>query len=192
MFNPRQKKATRDASDVLYDGSGRTARVDAAGGSTLDLRQGRISTPGRWPVAVLGSARCCQAPSMNQAAAERSAKRVGIITLAIGIGLVLAPSRTGQLLRTGHHPVALRVIGASDLVLVPALLRGRRPFRWMAVRVGLNLAIGAYWLSVARREGAVGAKIAAASMVAAIVADGRTITTLRRPIDQRGFDPLRR
>jgi hypothetical protein len=103
-----------------------------------------------------------------------------MITLAIGIALVVAPSGAGRLLRTGDHPMALRVIGASDLVLVPGLLRGRSPLRWMAARLGLNLAIAGYCLSLARREGTVGAKIAAAGMVAASVADGRTITTLRR------------
>jgi hypothetical protein len=117
---------------------------------------------------------------MNLAAAERSAQRVGIITLAIGIALVVAPRGASRLLRTGDHPMALRVIGVSDLVLVPGLLRGRSPLRWMAARLGLNLVIAAYCLSLARREGTVGAKIAAASMVAASVADGRTITTLRR------------
>jgi len=103
-----------------------------------------------------------------------------MITLAIGIALVVAPSGASRLLRTGDHAMALRVIGASDLVLVPGLLRGRSPLRWMAARLGLNLAIAAYCLSLARREGTVGAKIAAASMVAASVADGRTISTLRR------------
>jgi hypothetical protein len=142
--------------------------------------ENRLRTPGRGPVALLGSACGCQAPSMNLVAAERSAKRVGIITLAIGIALVVAPSGASRLLRTGDHPTALRLIGASDLVLVPGLLRGRRPLRWMAARVGLNLAIAGYSLSLARREGTVGAKIAAASMVAATVADGRTIITLRR------------
>ena len=117
---------------------------------------------------------------MNLAAAEYSTKRVGIITLAIGIVLVLASSRAARLLRTGDNPTALRVIGTSDLVLVPGLLLGRHPLRWMVARVGLNLAIAVYYLSLARREGAVGAKIAAAAMVAASIDDGRTIAVLRR------------
>ena len=52
----------------------------------------------------------------------------------------------------------------------------------MAARVGLNLAIAGYSqaLSIARREGTVGAKVAAVSMVAATVADSRTIITVRR------------
>ena len=125
---------------------------------------------------------------MDLAAAQRSTKRVGIITLAIGIALMVAPSWAGQVLRTGDHPLALRVMGASDLVLVPGLLRGRCPLRWMAARVGLNTVIAAYWLSLAGREGTVGAKIAAAGMVAATVADGRTIATLR-PAPCRGEVP---
>jgi hypothetical protein len=117
---------------------------------------------------------------MNPTAAQRSAKGVGIITLLIGIVLVAAPSRAGRLLRTGDHPVALRIIGTSDLALVPGLLVGRRPWRWMATRAGLNVVIAAYCLWLVRREGTVGAKIGVAAMVAATVADSRTIAALRR------------
>lgn len=121
-----------------------------------------------------------QDESMNPTAAQRSARGVGIVTLLIGIALVAVPSRAGRLLRTGDHPTALRIIGASDLALVPGLLVSRRPWRWMAARAGLNVVIAAYCLWLARREGTVGAKIGAAAMVAATVADSRTIAALRR------------
>jgi hypothetical protein len=50
----------------------------------------------------------------------------------------------------------------------------------MAARAGLNVVIAAYCLWLVRREGTVGAKIGAAAMVAATVADSRTIAALRR------------
>jgi SAM-dependent methyltransferase len=130
--------------------------------------------------ALIAHAFDCQAPLMDLAAAQHSTKRVGVTTLPIGIALVVAPSRAGHVLRTGDHPTALRLIGASDLVLVPGLLRCRHPQRWMAARIGLNVVIAAYCLLLARRGGAVGAKIAIAGMVAATISDGRTIAALRR------------
>lgn len=117
---------------------------------------------------------------MNPNAAQRSAKFVGITTLLIGIALVAVPSRAGRLLHTGDHPTALRIIGASDLALVPGLLVGRRPWQWMAARAGLNMVIATYCLRLVRREGTIGAKIGAAAMVMATVADSRTIAALRR------------
>jgi hypothetical protein len=125
---------------------------------------------------------------MDRASAEHSAKSVGIITLFIGIALVVAPSKAGRLLRTGDHPAALRIIGASDLALVPGLIVGRRRLRWMIARAGLNLLIVAYCLWLVRRERAVGAKVGAVAMVAATLADGRTIAVLRSA-HQRGRTP---
>jgi len=116
----------------------------------------------------------------QRSAAQRSAQQVGVTTLIIGTVLVAIPSRAGELLRVGDHPLELRAIGAADLVLVPGLLRGRRPLRWMIARVGLNLVIASYCLWLARREGSVGAKIGMAAMIAATAADGRTIAALRR------------
>lgn len=116
---------------------------------------------------------------MDLATAEHSAKSVGIVTLFIGIALVVAPSKAGRLLRTGDHPAALRIIGASDLALVPGLLVGRHRLRWMTARAGMNLVIAAYCLWLVRREGTVGAKVGVAAMVAATLADSRTIAVLR-------------
>ncbi len=116
---------------------------------------------------------------MDQSPAERSAFRVGAITLFIGIALVAAPSRFSRLLRTGDHPAALRAIGISDLLLVPGLLFGQRRARWMAARAVLNLLIAAYCVRLVRREGVIGAKVGAGAMVLATIADGQTIIALR-------------
>jgi hypothetical protein len=117
---------------------------------------------------------------MGPASAQRSATSVGVATLCIGVALVAVPSRAARLLRTGDHPVALRVIGISDLVLVPGLLVGRSRWQWMTARAGFNVMIAAYCLRLVRREGALGAKIGALAMVIATVADVRTIVALRR------------
>jgi hypothetical protein len=118
---------------------------------------------------------------MNQTSAQRSATSVGVITLFIGITLVAVPSRVARILRTGDHPAALRIIGISDLALVPGLLGGGRRSEWMTARAILNLVIAVYCLRLVRREGVLGAKLGAAAMVIATVADGRTIVALRRP-----------
>jgi hypothetical protein len=117
---------------------------------------------------------------MDPNAAQRSATRVGLITLPIGIALLASPSRAGRLLSTGDHSASLRTIGALDLALVPGLLAGRQRWQWMTARAGLNLVIAAYCLRLVRRERAAGAKIGAVAMVAATVADSRTIAALRR------------
>jgi len=101
-------------------------------------------------------------------------------TLPIGAAILLEPERVGRALELGDHPVALRVIGAADLALVPGLLAGRRRLPWMVARAGLNVAIAAYCTHLARTEGNVGPKIAASALVFATVADTRTILALRR------------
>jgi hypothetical protein len=118
---------------------------------------------------------------MNQMAAQRTATSVGFITLLIGVVLTAVPARAARLLRTGDHPVALRIIGISDLVLVPGLLVGQRRGQWMTLRAALNVVIAAYCLRLVRREGVLGAKLGAAAMVLATIADGRTILALRHP-----------
>ncbi|OIJ28133.1 hypothetical protein [Nocardioides luteus] len=117
---------------------------------------------------------------MDSESARRSAAVVGMATLPIGAAILLAPERVGRALRLGDHPVALRVIGAADLALVPGLLAGRRRLPWMAARAGLNVAIAAYCTHLARSEGNVAPKIAASALMIATAADARTILALRR------------
>lgn len=113
--------------------------------------------------------------------ARRQAARVGLITLPIGFALLAAPARVGRLLSTGDHAASWRAIGLLDLALVPGLLAGRRPSRWMTARAGLNLGIAGFCWHLMRREtGVTGAAVGAAAMVLATVADGRTIAALRR------------
>jgi hypothetical protein len=113
-------------------------------------------------------------------AGRDEATTVGLITLPIGVALVAAPAQATRLLRFGDDPAALRAIGAADLALVPGLLAGRHRWQWMAARVGLNLAIGAYCLRLARRERAGGAKAGALAMVVASLDDSRRVAALRR------------
>src|SRR5262245_11211265 len=98
-----------------------------------------------------------------------AATTVGLITLPIGVGLVLAPVHAARLLKLGDHSGALRVIGAADLALVPGLLAGRQRWQWMAARAGLNLVIAAYVLRLVRRERAAGAKVGVLAMAIATV-----------------------
>ncbi len=117
---------------------------------------------------------------MDSESARRSAAVVGMATLPIGAAILIAPERVGRALKFGDHPVALRVIGAADLLLVPGLLAGRRRLPWMAARAGLNVAIGAYCAHLARSEGNVAPKIAVPALAVATAADVRTILALRR------------
>ncbi|MGH3354073.1 MAG: hypothetical protein ACRDPS_25655 [Nocardioides sp.] len=121
---------------------------------------------------------------MDSESARRSAAGVGMVTLPIGAAILLGPDRVARALKFGDHPVALRVIGAADLALVPGLLAGRRRLPWMAARAGLNIAIAVYCVRLARSEGNIGPKVAAAAMAVATAADVRTILALRRGEDR--------
>ena len=106
---------------------------------------------------------------------------VGYATLAIGSTLVAAPRvLTGPLGLTGQD-AAVRLIGASDLVLVPGLLRGEPRWPWMVARAALNLGIAAYLVGVAPTSSSPAAvKGAAAALGALTVVDGATGLRLRR------------
>ena len=119
------------------------------------------------------------AGAMDRAAALRSARAVGWVTLPIGLVLVAAPSHVGRALGLGDHPRDLRVIGALDLALVPGLLVGRPRRPWLLARVGLNLAVAGYCARLVRDEGSKGAMVGVAAMVAASLADRRTMAALR-------------
>lgn len=122
---------------------------------------------------------------MDHESARRSAAFVGLATLPIGAAILLAPERVGRALKLGDHPTALRAIGVADLALVPGLLAGRRRLPWMAARAGLNVAIAAYCVSLARSEGNIGPKIAASALAVATAADARTILALREGESRR-------
>jgi hypothetical protein len=53
-----------------------------------------------------------RAGQMNRITAERAARRVGLVTMALGLALVAAPSPFAGVL--GADPRALRLIGATD------------------------------------------------------------------------------
>jgi hypothetical protein len=118
---------------------------------------------------------------VDPAAAQRSATRVGILTLPLGLVLVAVPTPVSRFLRVGEHPVALRTIGVLDLALVPGLLLDSGRWQWLAARAGLNVGIAAYCLRlVRRREPAPGAVVAMAAMLLATVADTQAVVALHR------------
>jgi hypothetical protein len=97
----------------------------------------------------------------------------GYATLAIGAALVVAPRLlTGPLGLDGQER-AIRLIGVSDLVLVPGLLRGRPRWPWMAARAAFNLGDALYLRRVAGQDAG------AAVMLALTAIDGATALILR-------------
>ncbi len=98
---------------------------------------------------------------------------VGCVTLVAGAALVAAPqAATGPLGLEGQE-TALRLIGASDLVLVPGLLRGNPRWPFMVGRAALNLVVAAYMHGQSKRG-------MAAAFVALTAVDGATALALRR------------
>jgi hypothetical protein len=73
---------------------------------------------------------------------ERMPTFVGLTTLVIGAALVAMPEPAAQAL--GLDPNAMRLIGLSDLVLVPGLLKGEPRWPWMIARASANLAVAAH------------------------------------------------
>jgi len=69
---------------------------------------------------------------------EKMPSQVGWTTLAIGAALVAKPDLLDL------DPTAVRLIGLSDLVLVPGLLKGEPRWPWMIARASANLAVAAY------------------------------------------------
>ena len=112
---------------------------------------------------------------------ERIPLAVGCITAAFGAALVVAPRLgTGPLGLEGQEP-AMRAIGASDLVLVPGLLRGSPRWPWMIARAAANLAVAAYLHGVAERSSRPEvARGGARAFVGLTVMDGATGLALRR------------
>ena len=106
---------------------------------------------------------------------DRMPQFVGAVTLVAGAALIVAPSATAGPLGLKDH-TALRLIGLSDLVLVPGLLKGKAPF--MIGRAALNLAQAAYLLGAAPKSSA--AKAGAAMLIGLTVVDGATGLALSR------------
>jgi hypothetical protein len=105
----------------------------------------------------------------------------GWATLVIGTAFVVAPRRASPLLGLEGNEAAVRVIGVSDLVLVPGLLRGAPRWPWMAARAAFNLADAVYLQRVASRASSPAKARAGAAVMAALTAiDGATAYQLRR------------
>jgi hypothetical protein len=111
----------------------------------------------------------------------RLAAIAGWATLVIGGALVVAPRRTTDPLGLEGEEVAFRVIGVSDLVLVPGLLRGSPRWPWMVARAAFNLGDAAYLLRAASRSSSPAQVRAGAAVMAALTAiDGTAAYQLRR------------
>ena len=114
-------------------------------------------------------------------AADRMPTFVGCVTLAAGVTLIAAPGRSAALLGLEGQEPAMRAIGASDLLLVPGLLRGRPRWPWMIGRAALNLVLAAYLHGVAPQSSSPDALRAGAGLfVGLTAADGATGLVLRR------------
>lgn len=100
-----------------------------------------------------------------------AARGVGVVTLAAGLALALAPERVGPLFFL-HRPREARIVGLSDLALVPGLLgRGRR-WPWMAARASFNPPLAALLLARAgEADRPRGARALAAVMLGLTVAN---------------------
>ena len=114
---------------------------------------------------------------MTPDAAEKAAVRVGVATTVIGGVLIAAPGRVAPVIGLTDSRAA-RIIGLSDLALVPGLLRGRPRWPWLAARVVLNGLIVAYAITTNRRTRR--AQLAATALVAATTSDLVALSALRR------------
>ncbi|HEY8583747.1 MAG TPA: hypothetical protein VIL49_12395 [Capillimicrobium sp.] len=113
--------------------------------------------------------------------ARRTALVAGTVTSVAGALLVTDPRRLGRPFGMEGREPALRLIGVSDLVLAPGLLRGEPRWPWLAARAAANAAVAAYLARVAPDTGAPGAvRATAAAMAALTVVDGTAGLTLRR------------
>jgi hypothetical protein len=120
-------------------------------------------------------------PVTRSSMVQRMPAFVGGVTLVIGAALVASPGRvTGRLGLEGHD-AAVRLVGASDLVLVPGLLRGSPRSPWMAGRAALNLVVAAYLRAAAPQSTAPELLQAGARVMLGLTAvDGATALALRR------------
>jgi hypothetical protein len=104
---------------------------------------------------------------------ERMPAFVGCVTLVAGSALIAAPRLATKPLGLDGQETAMRLIGASNLVLVPGLLRGEPRWPFMVGRAALNLGVAAYLHGVSARG-------PAAAFVGLTAVDGATALALRR------------
>ncbi len=116
---------------------------------------------------------------MNAVEAHRTATIAAAATTVIGAVLVAAPRRVGALIGL-EAPTALRVVGASDLALVPGLIAGAPRWPWMVARAVGNLAIAGYLQRAAAAQGTWKPLPIAAGLVTLTTVDGRAALALKR------------
>jgi hypothetical protein len=106
---------------------------------------------------------------------------VGALTLGIGSVLLVVPRVvTGPLGLTGQEG-AVRAIGASDLLLVPGLLRGNPRWPWMGARAAFNVGVAAYLVRVADSSSSPAvARGGAGGLLALTAVDAAAALRLRR------------
>ncbi len=106
---------------------------------------------------------------------------VGCVTLVAGAALIAAPGRAAGALGLDGQDAAMRAIGASDLVLVPGLLRGSPRWPWMVARAALNLGQAAYMHGMAPQSSSPELMRGGAGVLVGLtVVDGATGLALRR------------
>jgi hypothetical protein len=110
---------------------------------------------------------------MDAESAASASRLAGLITLATGVGLTLAPDRVGRLVGI-DDPRTARLIGVGDLVLAPGLVAGRPRWPWMAARAAANLPMAAVFLSSPHRS----ARATGVALLGLTVNDVRAARTL--------------
>jgi hypothetical protein len=113
-------------------------------------------------------------------ALHRPPQAIGVITLALGVALLAAPSRLGRAAHLGDRPALARTIGVMDLVLVPGLLRGRPRWPWMVARAAFNVPVAAAFRTEARRTGHPAARAGFVTMLGLSTMDLLTALRLHR------------
>jgi hypothetical protein len=112
---------------------------------------------------------------------ERMPVLVGCVTAATGAVLVAAPRLATGPLGLDGQDAAVRAIGASDLLLVPGLLRGRPRWPWMAARAAFDVAVAGYLhRATAQSSSARAARAGAGVMAGLTLVDGATAMALRQ------------
>lgn len=88
---------------------------------------------------------------MSLRSTERFTVAIGVVTAAIGAGLVIAPARIGAAIGLIEVGPA-RAIGFLDVALSPGLIIGRPRWPWLAARAAANILTAQQALLIARRD----------------------------------------